>query len=59
MVVTKDTFAYLPTIDRPATSMNTVLEILTNAKLIRDVVLVELIIIFFDQAIYFKTTEIL
>ena len=57
--MTKDTFAYLPTIEGPATSMNTVLEILTNAKLIRDAVLVELIIIVFDQAIYVKTTEIL
>ena len=34
--MTKDTVGYLPTIDAPATSMNTVLEVLTNAKLIKD-----------------------
>ena len=36
MIVTKDTVGCLPTIDTLATSMNTVLEILTNAKLIKD-----------------------
>ena len=55
----KDRFGYLPTIDAPAKSTNTVLEILTNAKLIRDAVQVESIIIVFDQTIYVKTTEIL
>ena len=63
MVVIKDTVGYLPTIDAPATSMNTVLEILTNAKLIRDALQLKSVINAFDQiyfnlSIYFKTTEI-
>ena len=45
----KDTFGYLPTIDAPAKSTNTVLEIIANAKLIRDAVHVESVIIVFDQ----------
>ena len=36
LVVSKDTVGCLPTIYAPTTSMNTVLEILTNAKLIRN-----------------------
>ena len=39
--------------------MNTALEILTNAKLIRDPLQLEPVIIVFDQAIYVKAPEIL
>ena len=59
LVVIKDKVGYLPTIDAPATTMNTVFEILTNAKLIRDALKLESVIIVFDQAIYVKATEIL
>ena len=50
--MTRDTVGYLPTIDAPATSMKTVLEILMNAKLIRDALQLESVKIVFDQAIY-------
>ena len=55
--LTEDAVGYLPTIDASATSMNTVLEILTNDKLIRDALQLESVIIVFDQAIYIKATE--
>ena len=59
LVVNKDTVRYLTKIDALATSMNTAVEILTNAKLIRVALQLESVITVFDQAIYVKATEIL
>ena len=56
--VLKDMVGYLPTIDSPATQMNTVYEILTKAKAIKDALNLKSIVIVFDQAIYAKAIEI-
>ena len=45
LVVSKDAVGYLPTIYAPTTSMNTVLEILMNAKLIRNALQLESVVL--------------
>ena len=58
-IVIKDTIGYLPTIDSPATAMNTVFEILSKAVQTKEKMKLKSIIVVFDQAIYAKAVEII
>ena len=57
--VLKDFVGYLPTIDSPATQMNTVYEVLCKANAIKDNLNLRSIIVVLDQAIYSKAIEII
>lgn len=56
--VLQDTIGYLPTIDSPATEMNTVFEILKKADSYKNALNLKSMIIVMDQAIYAKAIEI-
>ena len=57
--VLQDSVGYLPTIDSPATAMNTVYEILCKALETRYALELDSVIVVFDQAIYSKAVEIM
>ena len=48
----------MPTINAPATELNTVFEILYRSELIRKELLLDIIVVVMDQAIFAKATEI-
>ena len=56
--IAEDVVGYLPTINAPATELNTVFEILNRSELIRKQLLLETIVVVMDQAIFAKATEI-
>ncbi len=56
--ISEDVVGYLPTINAPATEMNTVFEILNRSELIRKELLLESIVVVMDQALYAKAAEI-
>ena len=56
--VQKDTVGYLPTIDAPATQMNTLFEILNNANSIKKALTLKSMVVVIDQAIHAQTIEI-
>ena len=56
--ILKDVVGYLPTINAPATELNTVFEILNRSELIRKELLLETIVVVMDQALYAKAAEI-
>ena len=55
----RDTVGYLPTIDSPATAMNTIFEVLMKARHTKDELKLKYVVVVFDQAIYAKAVEIL
>ena len=57
--VLQDSVGYLPTIDSPATAMNTVYEILCKALETKSALELDSVIVVFDQAIYSKAVEIM
>ena len=59
VLISEDVVGYLPTINAPATEMNTVFEILNRSELIRKELLVETIVVVMDQALYAKAAEII
>ena len=56
--VSKDNVGYLPTVDAPATDMDTVHEVLVRSLKIKDSLRLQSIVVVFDQALYAKATEI-
>ena len=56
--ILNDAIGYLPTIDSPATQMNTVFEILSRANAIKDSLNLDAIVVVMDQAISSKALEI-
>ena len=56
--ISKDVVGYLPTINAPATELNTVFEILNRSELIRKYLLLETIVVVMDQAVFAKAAEI-
>ena len=56
--ISQDIVGYLPTINSPATELNTVFEILKQLELIRKELHLETIVVVMDQALYAKATEI-
>ncbi len=56
--ISEDVVGYLPTINAPATEMNTVFEILNRSELIRKELLLESIVVVMDQALYAKAAEL-
>ena len=54
-----DTVGYLPTIDFPASAMNTISEVLMKARQTKDELKLKHILVVFDQAIYAKSVEIM
>ena len=54
----RDTEGYLPTIDSPATAMNTIFEVLIKARQTKDELKLKHVVVVFDQAIYAKAVEI-
>ena len=56
--ISKDVVGYLPTINAPATELNTVFEILNWSELIRKELLLETIVVVMDQALFAKAAEI-
>ena len=57
--VAEDVVGYLPTINAPATELNTVFEILNQSEVIRKELFQEAIVVVMDQAIYAKATEVI
>ena len=57
--VLKDSIEYLPTIDSPATAMNTVYKILTEAVKTKESLDLGSIVVVFDQAIHAKALDIM
>ena len=57
--VKKDTVAYLPTINAPATDLSTVNEILSQTMKIKSELNLDAIVCVFDQALYAKASEII
>ena len=55
----RDTVGYLPTIDFPATAMNTVFEVLMKARQTKDELKLNHFVVVFDQTIYAKAVEII
>ena len=55
--ISEDVVGYLPTINAPATELNTVFKILNQSELIRKELL-ETIVVVMDQALYAKAAEI-
>ena len=58
-LVLRDTVGYLPTIDSPATAMNTIFEVLMKAHQTKDELKLKHVVVVFDQAIYAKAVEII
>ena len=58
-MVLKDNIGYLPTIDAPATSMNTVFEILSKADATRMSLNLKSVVVVFDEAIYANAVAIM
>ena len=58
-LVLRDTVGYLPTIDSPATAMNTIFEVLTKACQTKDELKLKHVVVVFDQAIFAKAVEIM
>ena len=58
-MVLKDNIGYLSTIDAPATSMNTVFEILSKADATRMSLNLKSAVVVFDQAMNAKAVEIM
>ncbi len=56
--VKQDTVGYLPTMNAPATAMNTVNEVLTQALKYKEALELTNIVCVFDQALYAKAAEI-
>ena len=56
--VSEDVVGYLPTINAPATELNTVFEILNQSERIRKELLLETIVVVMDQALFAKAAEI-
>ena len=56
--ILEDVVGYLPTINAPATELNTVFEILNQSELIGKDLLLSTIVVVMDQALYAKATEI-
>ena len=54
-----NTVGYLPTIDSPATAMNTIFEVLMKARQTKDELKLRHVVVVFDQAIYAKAVEIM
>ena len=54
-----NTVEYLPTIDSPATAMNTIFEVLMKARQTKDELKLRHVVVVFDQAIYAKAVEIM
>ena len=55
----RDIVGYLPTIDSPATVINTIFEVLTKARQTKDELKLKHVVVVFDQAIYAKAIEIM
>ena len=58
MPISEDVVGYLPTINAPATELNTVFEILNQSERIRKELLLEAIVVVMDQALFAKAAEI-
>ena len=58
-LVLRDTVGYLPTIDSPATAMNTIFEVLMKAHQTKDELKLEHVVVVFDQGIYAKAVGIM
>ena len=58
-MVMKDNIVYLPTIDSPATAMNTVYELLSKARETKGELKLKSVVVVFDQGIYAKAVEIM
>ena len=56
--ISEDVVGYLPTINAPATELNTVFEILNQSERIRKELLLEAIVVVMDQALFAKAAEI-
>ncbi|XP_076121490.1 uncharacterized protein LOC143102032 [Alosa pseudoharengus] len=56
--ISQDIVGYLPTINSPATELNTVFEILKQLELMRKELHLETIVVVMDQALYAKAAEI-
>ena len=56
--ISEDVVGYLPTINAPATELNTVFEILNQSERIRKELLLETIVVVMDQALFAKAAEI-
>lgn len=56
--VSEDVVEYLPTINAPATEMNTVYEIINQSELIRKELCLKTMVVVMDQALYAKAVEI-
>ncbi len=56
--ILKDVVGYLPTINAPATELNTGLEILNQTELIWRHLSLDTIVVVMDQALFAKATEI-
>lgn len=57
--VSEDIVEYLPTINAPATEMNTVYEIIKQSEVIRKELCLQTIVVVMDQALYAKAMEII
>ena len=55
--VQKDTVGYLPSIDAPATQMNTIFKILNNANSVKNALNLKSMVAVMDQAIYVKAID--
>ena len=58
MPISEDVVWYLPTINAPATELNTVFEILNQSERIRKELLLEAIVVVMDQVLFAKAAEI-
>ena len=58
MPISEDFVGYLPTINAPATELNTVFEILNQSERIRKELLLETMVVVMDQALFAKAAEI-
>ena len=56
--ISEDVVGYLPTINAPATELNTVFEILNQSELIRRNLSLDTVVVVMDQALYAKAAEI-
>ena len=56
--ISEDVVGYLPTINAPATELNTVFEILNQSERIRKELLLEAMVVVMDQALFAKAAEI-
>ena len=58
-LVLRNTVGYLPTIDSPATAMNTIFGVLMKSRQTKDELKLKHVAVVFDQAIYAKAVEIM